>query len=50
LRQLYLLAVDGAFIFDNADEGRVAIAELVRGSPVRVRDAERWALIEEAAR
>ena len=50
LRQLYLPAVDGAFIFDNSDENRVVIAEFVRGSPVRVRDEERWRLIEEAGR
>jgi predicted ABC-type ATPase len=48
LRQLYLPAVDGALIYDNADAGRVVIAELVRGSLLRVIDAERWRLIEEA--
>ena len=50
LRHLYLPEVDGAFIFDNWDRGRVVIADVVRGLPVRVRDAERWGLIEEATR
>jgi predicted ABC-type ATPase len=50
LRQLYLPAVDIGLIYDNADEGRVFIAELVRGSPLRIVDAERWRLIEEAGK
>ena len=48
LRQLYFPEVDVGLIYDNADEGRILIADLVRGSPVRVIDAERWRLIEEA--
>jgi hypothetical protein len=45
-----LPAVDIGLIYDNADEGRVFIAELVRGSPLRIVDAERWRLIEEAGK
>ncbi len=50
MRHLYLPVVDGALIYDNSDDGRVIIAELVQGTPLVVCDAFRWRMIEEATR
>jgi len=49
MRKLYLPLADIGFIFDNADTGRVLIAESVRDR-LTVYDAARWGAIEEATR
>jgi predicted ABC-type ATPase len=48
MRQLYLPLADAALIIDNSDEGGGLIAEREPNGPFVVRDASRWALIEEA--
>lgn len=49
LRRLYLPLADVGLICDNADEGRVLIAEKLRGN-LRVLDPPRWRMIEEVTR
>jgi predicted ABC-type ATPase len=49
LYHLYLPLADVAAIYDNSDEGeRTLIAQRTPGSSMVIRDAGRWAMIEEA--
>ena len=47
MRHLYLPLADTAAIYDNSDRSRVLIAEKESGSPLVIRDRERWSRIEE---
>ncbi len=48
MRRLYLPLADVATIYDNADGGRVLIAEREQRGPFIIRDPLRWAAIEKA--
>ncbi len=48
LRRLYLPLADVATIYDNADGGRVLVAEREQHEPFVIRDPVRWAAIEKA--
>jgi predicted ABC-type ATPase len=49
LRRLYLPLAHVGLVYDNGDEGRVLIAEKLRGS-LRILDPVRWKLVDEAMR
>jgi predicted ABC-type ATPase len=49
MRNLYLPLADEAEIYDNTDKRRKLIAEKREGSPLNIRDLERWAQIKEVA-
>ncbi len=49
LHRLYLPLVDLGFIYDNSDEGRDLIAEVLQTTLI-VHDPRRWSVIEEAGR
>jgi predicted ABC-type ATPase len=50
MRHLYLPLADTVLIVDNSDEAGALIAEREPGAPLVIRDAARWAQIEEATR
>ena len=48
MRHLYLPLVDTAYIYDNSASPELVIAERQPGAHLIIRDATRWALIEQA--